>query len=73
MAGGMHIHMFTTASASAAESVTLPIGKTLVAGFQGNIAGTSTTLSFKYTPSTGVGVFAGLTAADPYVFMVITD
>lgn len=72
-AGGMHFYIFTTASAGATESVSLPIGKQIVAGFQADIGGTATALTFKYTTATGVGIFSALTAADPYVFVVMTD
>ena len=72
-AEGVHLYFFSTASAATTESCAGPIGKSKVVGLQGNIGGTATALTFKYTASTGACDFSALTSTNAYVFCVITD
>lgn len=72
-AGGLHFYWFSTSSAAATETCAAPIGKQFVVGLQGNIGGTATALTFKYTASNGNADFSALTATNSYIFCVITD
>lgn len=72
-AGGMHFYIFVTASAAATETCAVPAGKQIVAGFQGNIGGTATATTFKYTVASGNADFSALTATNAYIFVVMTD
>lgn len=72
-ASNLRCFMFETTSASASETVQLPLNKNVLGAFQANIGGTATACTFSYVKATGVGTFSALTATNNVILCVWTD